>query len=423
MESCFRILVICIFLFFAMFAPVLHAQDYMTDATLVSSADKTVTLQSSGQGDKKKTAELMALKSALYTLLYNGVDGVNDGKPLLLTRDKNYEGRLFADNRYTIFIGENERVGRCEKLPTGNYRAKMQLVVFYEAFRRDAMKVAGGSTSNIIKNTAYQPTLTVVPFARSGQNVRTLLERNKMLSHSVSKLTSEFSKNGYRTKDFISMVQNAKNADVTTYGSKNDAVSLMIQNLSTDIVVTAKVEYIPRPKKQGEVSIELNATEKQTATTLASSTFLSGCYMTTDSVRLADYAISKIQKEFFSTLQTAFKEILQSGRELSIQMVLDRNIDDWDFDQPSPASGEDFKAEFENWLMANTKNGMYDMDRSSDKIIVLRARIPVVDESTGKAYTISNFRNILFKFLNERLNGEYSASIVTMGQGLVVTIK
>ncbi|MBO5025816.1 MAG: hypothetical protein J6C86_06705 [Bacteroidaceae bacterium] len=66
---------------------------------------------------------------------------------------------------------------------------------------------------------------------------------------------------------------------------------------------------------------------------------------------------------------------------------------------------------------------MYDMDRSSDKIIVLRARIPVVDESTGKAYTISNFRNILFKFLNERLNGEYSASIVTMGQGLVVIIK
>lgn len=417
----YKFLMFCFAWLLTAFTVMLHAQTkYMSDAVFVSSNEKTIKLRSSGQSDKKKTALEMAMKSALYTLLYNGVEGVNNGKALAYTHDKNYERRLFEEGRYSVFVGEFEEVGEAVKVGS-NYRVKVEVEIYYDALMRDLNNSSGAGVSHV--EMPNMPTLTVVPFARENENVRALLENNKMLSHAVSKITSEFSKNGYRTKDFISMLQKAKNSDLTTDGSQSDAVSMMIQNLSTDIVVTAKVNYIPRPNKQGEVSLELNATEKQTATTLASSTFLSGRYMTTDSVRLADYAISKVKREFFTTLQTAFFEIVRNGRELSVQMVIDANVDDWDFDQPSPESGEEFKVELEDWLAANAMNGSYDMSRSSDKIIDLTVRIPIWDEKNGRAYSVSSFRNAFRKFLNERLAGEYQASIVTLGQGIVVTIK
>ncbi|MCD8236441.1 MAG: DUF6175 family protein [Prevotellaceae bacterium] len=420
MKKC-KFLMFCAVWLLTAFTAMLYAQTkYMSDAVLVSSDGKTIKLRSSGQSDKKKSALEMAMKSAVYTLLYNGVEGVNNGKALAYTHDKNYERRLFEEGRYSVFVGEFEEVGEAVKVG-GNYRVKVEVEIYYDALMRDLNNSSGAGVSHV--EMPNMPTLTVVPFTRENENVRALLENNKMLSHAVSKITSEFSKNGYRTKDFISMLQKAKNSDLTTDGSQSDAVSMMIQNLSTDIVVTAKVNYIPRPNKQGEVSLELNATEKQTATTLASSTFLSGRYMTTDSVRLADYAISKVKREFFTTLQTAFFEIVRNGRELSIQMVIDANVDDWDFDQPSPESGEEFKVEFEDWLAENAMNGSFDMSRSSDKIIDLTVRIPIWDEKTGRAYSVSNFRNAFRKFLNERLAGEYQASIVTLGQGIVVTIK
>ena len=45
------------------------------------------------------------------------------------------------------------------------------------------------------------------------------------------------------------------------------------------------------------------------------------------------------------------------------------------------------------------------------------------DEAQGRAYTISRFSTELKNFLDEKLGGEYVASVVTMGQGLTVTIK
>ena len=44
-------------------------------------------------------------------------------------------------------------------------------------------------------------------------------------------------------------------------------------------------------------------------------------------------------------------------------------------------------------------------------------------EAQGRAYTISRFSTELKNFLDEKLGGEYVASVVTMGQGLTVTIK
>ena len=83
----------------------------------------------------------------------------------------------------------------------------------------------------------------------------------------------------------------------------------------------------------------------------------------------------------------------------------------------------DFKTVLEDWLQVHALNGVYDMSRSNDKVIDMSVQVPIWDEAQGRAYTISRFSTELKNFLDEKLGGEYVASVVTMGQGLTVTIK
>ena len=59
------------------------AQNYTTDAILKNTTGKIATLECSGIARTKKEATEMAKKSVIYTYLYNGIDGLNDNKPLL----------------------------------------------------------------------------------------------------------------------------------------------------------------------------------------------------------------------------------------------------------------------------------------------------------------------------------------------------
>lgn len=176
-------------------------------------------------------------------------------------------------------------------------------------------------------------------------------------------------------------------------------------------------------RRQSEVSLELTATEFQTAGNLASATFQSGKYVTTDTIKLTDYALKKVKDEFFTKLQASFNDIVKNGREMAIQMVLAKSITDWDFDQPLPDGSASFKTVLEDWLQVHALNGVYDMSRSNDKVIDMSVQVPIWDEAQGRAYTISRFSTELKNFLDEKLGGEYVASVVTMGQGLTVTIK
>ena len=58
------------------------AQNYTTDAILKRTTGKIATLECSGIARTKKEAIEMAKKSVIYTYLYNGIDGLNDNKPL-----------------------------------------------------------------------------------------------------------------------------------------------------------------------------------------------------------------------------------------------------------------------------------------------------------------------------------------------------
>ena len=77
-----------IFLFIVVvFCADISAQEYANIVQLEDANDKTATFITIGTGNKKTDAEINALGSLFNTLFFIGVEGINDGNPMV-TKDR-----------------------------------------------------------------------------------------------------------------------------------------------------------------------------------------------------------------------------------------------------------------------------------------------------------------------------------------------
>lgn len=397
---------------------------FMRDASLVSLSNdnKTITLRSSGQADKKKEALVMAEKSAMYALLHVGIDGVNNGKPLC-PENTDYDRRMFYENRYTTFLQSSEDLNNYRKV--GNaYRAEVEVTFFYSTLQKDVQRNFPDTPMGAAGDLANLPTITIVPFIAQGENQLSVLEGSSLRRSCAASVTSMFSKKGYLTKDYLSMVRNATNNDILMSGTQSDAVTKMLQNSGADVKVEVRVSYSGGNTNLASAVVEITAIEAFTSTTLAS-VKLSG-QARGDSTYVVDQIIESRANDqkrnlFFKELNKAFNTIATAGVEINVNMGISNNIDDWTFDDDLP-NGKNFKEELEDWLESVAVNGNARMDINNDKYIGITIRVPFYDENK-KSYKISGFRSDLRKYLKKLLGDDYTAKIVAEGQKITVTIQ
>ena len=410
----------------------MRAQNYSSDVSLVQQDGQSVTLRATAVGDKKKEAADLAARSAFHALLHVGIEGVHGGMPMVAVERKDYDYRFFTELRYLNYIrGEVENVA--DSKIAGKRRVTVQLTILSKSLLADLehneMVVSPGwkDTKKAAATAALNPTIVVVPAVKGGggfEEMRTLVENSPLVNHAVNKLTAEFSRRGYKTRDFLTQLQNAKNTSLLRWNAQADAATLLVQNLPGDIVVTLDVEVVTDDRKRSECSLSVKAVEQQTEGSLASATFLSGQYMTTDSLRLADYAVKKIKDDFFADLKGAFEAMIAKGREVYVDMTLAQTVTDWDFDQEAPyGDGNYFKDALDEWLNEHAQQSAYDMGNSTDKYIHIRLNVPLWDMERNRSYKLSNFNSDLKKFLRSQLGEDYGVSVTAMGQRLEVRIE
>lgn len=401
------------------------ASQYMKDATLVnlSKDNKTIVIRSSGQAEKKKDALMMAEKSALYTLLHVGIDGVNSGRALC-KEDVNYDRRLFYENRYTVFLISSNDLDNYRKVGK-EYRAEVEVTFAYANLLKDLERngLTGMGPGNPLTSTTL-PSITIVPFIAQGENQLSILEGNSLRRSCAASVTSMFSKKGYFTKDYLSMVRNANNNDILMMGTQSDAVTKLLQNSGTDVKVEVRVSFSKGNTNLSSAVVEITAIEAFTSTTLAS-VKLSG-QARGDSTYIVNQIIennanAKKRSLFFNELNRAFATMATNGLEVNVNFGLSNNIDDWTFDDDMP-NGKNFKDELESWLESVSVDGNARMDINNDKYIGLSVRVPFYGNDK-KTFKVSGFRTALRKYLKEILGEAYTAKIVSEGQKITVTIQ
>ncbi len=418
-----------------LFCICISAENYSTDVTLVSQDGTNVTVRSSAVADKKKDASLLAAKSAFHTLFHVGIEGVKDGSPMIAVERSDYDYRFFSESRYINHI--TSEVKNIDSQKVGDkVRVTVQLSINLKSLIADlqhngmSMSPSWGVSSIKKSTSALNPTIVIVPGLKSseGSDFQAMVEaidKSEAKKYAIDKMAGEFTKNGYKTRNFVSQLRNSKKDEMLRTNSQSDINTKIVQQLPGDIIVTVDVEIKTDANNQVECSVSVNAVESQTNGNLAVATFPSGKYYkgSMGVSELVDYAIKKIQSDFFSQIRTSFEAMVSQGREVYIDMTISNSVDDWDFDQNSPSTGDIFKDALDEWLRGHAQNSVYDMSNSTDKYIHMTVNIPIWNMERGRSYTLSNFGSDLRKFLKSQLGDSYKASVTAQGQKLEIMIQ
>lgn len=406
------------------------AQNYSNEVTLVQQDGDALTVLATAVADKKKEAGLLAAKSAFHTLFHSGIEGVKNGAPMIAVERPDYDYRFFSESRYINYISSEVQTVNDAKIG-GKYRVTVRLTIQLKSLCADLehnqMAISPGWTdSKAVKATAaLNPTIVIVPDMTDGSDLETLRKKvldDPTLKYAINKLADEFGRHGYTTQDAFVLLQNRINSAMMNMDTQSDLTTQLLQGIPGDIVVNVDMQMYTE-NRQSECRLTLKAVEKQTGNILSTVPFPSGRYITTEYIKLVDYAIKQIKGDFFSTLQTKFEDIIKQGRTVVIDMNLSQTVTDWDFDQDSPATGDTFKDALTGWLEAHCHQSVPNMTLDTDKVLQVRMNIPLWNLEKNKAYTLSNFSSDLRKFFKTQLGDDYKASVIARGQGLNVIIE
>lgn len=408
----------------------LCAQNYSNEVTLVQQDENSVTVLATAVGDKKKDVELLAAQSAFHTLFHSGIQGVKSGLPMVAVERSDYDYRFFSESRYLNYISSEIETVNSEKI-AGRYRVTVKLTIQLKSLcadlERNNMVVSPGWTnSKAVKATAaLNPTIVVVPDLSDGGDLQAKLKEvlaNPAWKYAIRKVTSEFGRHGYTTQDAFAMVQNQINKAMIHAGTQTDLATEVLKGIPGDILVYVDLD-IKAEGRKCECNLALHAFEQQTGNNLADAQFPSGQYMTTEYIKLVDYAIKKIKGEFFDSLRDRFENIIQQGRTVVISMSLAETVTDWDFEQDAPNTGNYFKDELWTWLEAHCHQSTPNLAVNTEKAVEVRMNIPLWDIERNRAYPISRFNSDLRKFFKEQLGDNYKVSIKAAGQDINVIVE
>ena len=409
------------------------AQEFSSEVSLERQSGSDAVFRTTVACNKGgKEAEELAIKSTFNALLHDGVEGLQNGQPMLSEARKDYDYRLYSTKRYTMMLAG--KPGKTDEFKyNGMRKITFEVPVNIKSLKNDLEKndlALNHAWADKKKETtvkaAINPVIVVVPEMNGSDGgfeaMRDLVDANPAYKTGVNKLSELFSTNGYTTRDFRTALENSKTDDVLRDGAQTDLRTMVVQQMPGDIVVKIDIDMKQKGATYG-ANVGVRAVERQTEAVLAAETFTSGFYHVSDPVVIVDKAIETIGPDFFTKLGDAFAQMAKKGRAMNLDFNISATVADWDFDTESPADGSEFKDELEEWLRANSFQGVYDMSLSTDKYIKATINIPLWDNEKNRSYRITNFTAALKRFLKSKLGDEYKVSVTALGQKLSIMIE
>ena len=316
-------------LFMAMFfALTASAQQYSMDAELVRLDGNTAIIRCSGTASSKKDAIEMAKKSAIYTYIYSGIDGIDGGRPLITSQlnkvDQEYVDGIFSTMRYASFINMSLVNVDHEIKVAKQVQVTLTLGLYHEALRRtlekaDILKVRASSLDEVTDHIAM-PTVMVVPFCQGDETYEEVFNSNKYMRMIIAKVNEGFIENGVETKDLITCLNNAETYRLL----KGEGMTLedaILINSGADISV--KVDISSNTTSAGtEVYITMNAIEIATGNTLGSVSEKSARKQTSAEAICGPMAKSMI-KDLLDLVTTRMVKKTSTGQSISLRFTID----------------------------------------------------------------------------------------------------
>ena len=196
------------------------AQNYSTDAALKRIEGNCAVVECSGIARTKKEAIEMAKKSAIYTYLFCGIDGLNDGRPLMrgsnTSEEQEYTNRILGTSNYANYIRSCTIADNTNKTASKDIQVFATIEIYHESLRRTLEKAgllqrsAKDITLAETQEMIAMPTVMVVPFRRNGESYEDAIRNNSDMRMAISKVNEGFISEGVETKDLLTCLNNAE---------------------------------------------------------------------------------------------------------------------------------------------------------------------------------------------------------------------
>lgn len=269
-----------------------------------------------------------------------------------------------------------------------------------------------------------QFSLMIVPYAKSGEDIRTKIESDFAYRAIISEIGKAFQERGFTVDNFETALQNVLNDQVGNATLTQTDLWKKIQELApAEIFLNAEID-VYKSGSGNKVSLILKAVDKYTNGEYANSGLLQSNLMhTEDFAKLAQLALQKDQaiEKFLNALDVKFKDISENGRSVEVKIELL---------QSSPLSlsdeiGSDYDLLSEliiDWVKKNSFKNVYRVKSTTAKLLWFdQIKIPIKNVD-GSQYRPEDFARSFRKYLRN-LGKKTKAGELTVPEPIVRSSK
>jgi hypothetical protein len=244
-----------------------------------------------------------------------------------------------------------------------------------------------------------QPKIMVIPYAKEGEDIRTLLEKDVNKRIALTRIKEAFDNRGFTTVDFVAKLKTVASNAAFSAESKVSIRDMIVQQSGADIYVEAEIDIRTSTTSGNTVKVLLTGYEVSTGNSLANKVGESGKFFIDDIAALTDRATDKCIEDFLNTMQAKFTDIVSSGKSIVVQVDIDQNSERT-MSSEVGTQGLQLSDEIEIWMEKNAYKNAYHIQGSTDNQMVFDdVRIPLKDPDTGMNYNANKFGLALFQHL------------------------
>lgn len=400
----------------AFFSIQAYAQDYLQIVALESTQGINGIFTTVGAAAEKKAVEENALKSLFNTLLFEGVEGVADGKPLVYNENPVYTNSFFNSSaRYRGYIVSCEEVAKPKKITAGNYQGTYRVTVRLKQLVGDVRKNTGfAEGKKEEKNLLAKPKIMVVPFKKDGESYKQILENDRDLRAAVSEVQKGFENLDIETENILNNApsinrrqQYESNADAANSNDKQ-----LLLSSDADVYVVVDLEKNINPNGSS-VSVIMTAYETATNNIWGTENSWTNTFRTTNVSALCAYAVRDYLPGFLKQIVKNFNEPASGVIQFSVSNSSMATMRD------RCNNGRRLSDFIQEWLDDNAHEGQYHtqgiVDESAifDDVLIPRA------DKRGKKMNAE-------KFAGQLCDALYGIGVdtrfVTEGNNMIITI-
>ena len=380
------------------------ADDYLQLVSLLSEQDGKATFVSAGISDERKEVQTNAAKSVFYTLFYQGVAGVNDGKPLINKENKLYTNSYFnSAGKYSFYVESIEEVERPRRVE-GNYRANYNVTVYIVRLINDLITnkvhVKSPTLEDIDETEALtKPTIMVVPFLKDGENYGSVLESDYDRRVAVSRVQNGFESRDITTVDFLAKLQAEKRQQNYEVNAAESNDRNLLLSSGADVYVTVDLHKDTSPQGS-RVSLIMKAYERVSGDVLASKDGWTNRFKTSATDALCGYAVEDLLPGFLDDICKNFNERFMQGSRVVLRFAIDGSSS-MTMSSPVGANNYSLSNTIRQWVRRNAYKGRYHLQGIVDEGMIFDyVTIPPKD-ADGLLMDAAQYAFMIESFLKE----------------------